>query len=504
MQKTINIILKAVLTAFLAVFATGCITDKFDTSNGLQSVMLQVNISAGEMTKAEPDAAESVINSVRIYAYRADGTQAGHFYRAEASAEPIIMDLTLPEHGIYDVDFYVFVNEASMGFMDNFAFAENMTKAQLSGARFQNVNPTYGFPMYCGQREQINVDYVSQTPNTASGHEGHFYLAQQVSFKLIRPMAKLSVYGAIVQGGASGSITIHDVEFAVNGTRSYNYLLPQDNDVLAAVPTRELGRDLITQEMTLTKTIDKNNETARNNPDNYDLISNGQYLGEVEVGDKDWSTMESDRQAVLHVQYSVGGGGELQHGYVYLPAIVRNTHYKVCILINSEGSIMINYFVAPWDDAEKTEMIFDYPTHTYLRSATNETDKPASGAEMSETQPFVGYFKMSYPDNEEWTPVLLNGVEECDMAVYKVGESEPVTVLPVRADPDNWYKIEVKPKSGSMLKAGDEVELGITYASDYLPDVYDYLMINGSQGNYYWPYDGSSEQDPDKVIITVK
>lgn len=503
MQKIINITLKAVLTAFLAVFATGCITDKFDTSNGLQSVMLQVNISAGEMTKADPTAAESAINTVRIYAYRTDGTQAGHFYSAAVSDEPIVMDLTLPEKGTHDVKFYVFVNEASMHFIDNFMFGEEMTQAQLSAARFHNVDPSYGFPMYCEQTEAINVDNVSQTANNMEGHEGHFYLVQQVNFGLIRPMAKLSVYAAIADGGASGSIAIHNVEFAVNGTRVYNYLLPQTPEVLATVPTRSLGRDLIAHDMILSTIIDKNNETARNNPDNYDFIANGQYLGEVEVGDKDWSTMESDRQAVLHVQYSVGGSGKIQHGYVFLPAIVRNTHYKVCILINSEGSIMINYFVAPWDDAGKTEMVFDYPTHTYLRCATNETEKPASRAEMSETQPFIGYFKMSYPDNEEWTPVLLNNAEECDMAVYKVGETTPVTG-PVKADSDNWYRIEIKLKSRSMLQVGDEVELGITYAPDYLQDRYDYLMINGSQGNYHWPYDGASEQDPNKVIITVK
>ena len=32
MQKTINIILKAALAVVLTVLATGCITDKFDTS----------------------------------------------------------------------------------------------------------------------------------------------------------------------------------------------------------------------------------------------------------------------------------------------------------------------------------------------------------------------------------------------------------------------------------------------------------------------------------------
>ena len=48
MQKTINIILKAALAVVLTVLATGCITDKFDTSKDLRSVMLQVKIATGE------------------------------------------------------------------------------------------------------------------------------------------------------------------------------------------------------------------------------------------------------------------------------------------------------------------------------------------------------------------------------------------------------------------------------------------------------------------------
>ena len=124
MQKTLNIILKAVLVVFTAIVAVACITEKFDTSTGLQSVMLHVNIETGEMTKADPTAEESVINSVRIYAYRTDGTQAGHFYRAAASDDPIVMDLTLPMKGVHDVEFHVFVNEESIGFMDDFTFTE--------------------------------------------------------------------------------------------------------------------------------------------------------------------------------------------------------------------------------------------------------------------------------------------------------------------------------------------------------------------------------------------
>ncbi len=503
MQKSINIILNAVLTVIAAVFATGCINEKLDTSDGLQSVMLQIDIETGEMTKADPTAAESVINSVRIYAYRTDGSQVGHFYRASASAEPIIMDLTLPETGIYDVDFYIFVNEESMGFMDDFTFAEKMSISQLSAAKFHNVTPSKGIPMYRVQKESINVDNVSDIANDAEGHEGHFYLTQKVTFKLIRPMAKVSVYAAIADGGVSGSVSVNKVEFPINGTRNYIYLLPQEDNVLSTIPLRNTAIEMASQPVTLVKTIDKTDTEAVQDPDNYNLIVADQYIAETEAGDENWRTMESDRQALLHVEYSTGTGGELLHGYVYLPKIVRNYHYKVCILINSEGNIIINYEVADWDDADLTELWFDYPTHTYVRAAANETDAPTAEAQMSQTEPFKGFFKMFYPSSEEWMPVLLNAATECDIQIFKVGDALP-TAGPVQADSENWYRIEVKPTSGSALTAGDEVELAITYSPDYSTDTYEYLLINGVQNNYHWPYNGTSVQYSDRVIITVK
>lgn len=501
MQKTINIILKAALAVVLTVLATGCITDKFDTSKDLRSVMLQVKIATGEMTKAAPTGAESAINSVRIYAYRADGLQAGHFYRPDASTDPIVMDLTLPETGTHNVKFYVIANEASMDFMDDFRFEEDMTQAQLMAAKFHNVIPSNGFPMYCEQTEDINVESVTQTPNTLENHKGHFYLTKEVTFSLVRPMAKLSVYAAIAQGGSSQPISVRGLAYQKNGTRNHNYLLPQTAATLATVPERTRGADMISQSIILTKTVEKTNETVLQTPESYDLIVKDHYIGETEVGGEDWTVKVSDRQAVLHVQYAVGEGGELKNGYVYLPAIVRNTHYKVLILINSDGQIIINYQVAEWDDADVTNLVFDYPTHTYVRVATNEEDKPATQAEMSELTPFTGYFKMSYPASDKWTPVLLSGSEECEMKIYKEGESTPAT-LPVSAS-DDWYRIEVKPKVGSALTAGDEVELAITYAPNYMDGVYDYLMINGSQSNPYWPT-APERHDPNKIIITVK
>lgn len=500
MQKTINIIVKAVMTVILTVFSTGCITEKFDTSEGLRSVMLQVNIAAGDMTKAQPTDIESAINSIRIYAYTMDGRQAGYFYRANASSEPIIMDLTLPDSGTHNVKFYVFANEASMNFMEDFVFAEGLTQAQLSLARFHNVNSTYGIPMYCESApEPINVDDVSSIANGEPGHEGHFYLNQQVTFNLIRPMAKLSVYAAIVEGGAAGSITINQIGFQVNGTRNYNYLLSQATEVLETVPTRTNGRNLISQPVDIISTIDNSDMTAVGNPANYDLIVADQYLGEVEVGDNDWITKESDRQAVLHIEYTIGTGGEIQNGYVYLPAIVRNHHYKVCIMINSEGSIIINYYVADWDDADMTELWFDYPTHSYVRIAPNDYDTPINPASMSVSQPFTGYFKLSYPAEETWTPVLLNHAKECDIKVYKVGDEVTSLSYPIEADSENWYKIIVTPSAS--LAAGSEVDFAITYSPLGSMDKYEYLMINGSQNNPYWPYAGTS--DPNKIIIKV-
>ena len=499
MQKMTNILFKAALVVFTAVFATGCISDKLDASSGLQSVMLQVNIEAEDMTKASPTDAESAINSVRIYAFRKDDNRlAGHLYRESASAAPIVMDLTLPMTGIHDVKFYVVVNEKSMVFADGFVFTESLSQSQLQAAKIHNVNPSFGFPMYCVQDESINVDNVSQRANTAAGHEGHFYLVQTVNFKLIRPVAKVSVYAAIVEGGASGSISVNKVEFPINGTRSYNYLLPQTDAVLASVPLRANGMDILSNAVVLTKTVDKTDATAVENPSNYNLVVGNQYLAETEAGDADWQTKESDRQALLHVEYSVGAGGEIQHGYVYLPKIVRNHHYKVCILINSEGNIIINYYVADWDDADMTELWFDYPSHSYLRIAPNDTDHTSDPASMSTSQPFIGYFKLSYPAEETWRPVLLTNAAECEVKVYKGAETTPMT-YPIAADSENWYKITVTPSAS--LASGTEVELAITYSPLGSMDKYEYLMINGSQSSPYWPYAGTS--DPNKVIIKV-
>ena len=52
------------------------------------------------------------------------------------------------------------------------------------------------------------------------------------------------------------------------------------------------------------------------------------------------------------------------------------------------------------------------------------------------------------------------------------------------------------------LDAGDEVRLAITYKASGFDEL-EYMLINGSYMEYYWPYDGTSQEDANYVIITM-
>jgi hypothetical protein len=253
--------------------------------------------------------------------------------------------------------------------------------------------------------------------------------------------------------------------------------------------------------MTIGTVLQKHAQHGSKNTEDYDLLVAGHYIPETEVGSDDLEVKVDDRQATVHVQYSVGEGGELRNGYIYMPEIKRGTHYNVCLLITSEGRIILSYTVTPWDKADMTEVWFDYPTHSFIEDDTDEK-KPSAPATMSQDKPFVGYFKMSYPETETWRPtVVSSNAGKVDVRVYKHGGITEV-IPPVMADSDNWYRIEITPDPD--LEAGSEVEFGITYSPDFSVDVqYEFLLINGSQNNWHWPYEGETQQDANKIIITV-
>jgi hypothetical protein len=284
---------------------------------------------------------------------------------------------------------------------------------------------------------------------------------------------------------------VHSISYLKAGCRQHIYYLPADQTKLAAVPNRAIGRDLMTDEISLTKTA----ISGSTNADDYDLLVSNQYIPETEVGGNDWEIKIDERQAAVHIQYSVGEEGILKHGYVYLPEIVRDTHYKIYFTVTSEGRIILNYQVADWVEADMTNIWLDYPTHSFLEDS-DDAARPTAPAQMSSDKPFERYFRMSYPLNEKWRPMILHDL--ADKVTVNVYNGIKEVALPVDADPDNWYRIVVTP--GETLKVGDQVNLAIIYSpTGSVTGEYEYLLINGSKNNYHWP--GST--DANKVTITV-
>lgn len=507
MHKVNDILLNITILFLSALMSVSCLLEKEGPEADIQSVMIQISISAGELTRTVPTDEEMTINTVRIYAYYGDRL-AGYLLRQETSAgDPFYMDLQLPESGIHDVRFYIIANEGQM-FYENrpVVLSENMTMDQLEAIRFSSIAGSSVLPMYCVKTESINVDAVTDVPVPESGHDGHFVLAQKVRFSLTRSVAKLSVYAAKTPGSSDPSI--RSIRLLASGTREYSYLFDQNDEKLGAIPSGVNDRIFLSSDVNVSKEVVKGSQAAQN-PDNYDYITGGHYIAETACGSDVWNVSSGDRnEAVIHVEYSVTAGGPLKNAYIYLPRIVRNTHFKVNILINAEGQIIVDYVVADWEDNVMSDIRFDYPTHSYLRhnvpvSQEDLASSPSGPAQMSETAPFVGYFQMTYPENDAWTPTLIGlNASECTLNVYDyTGQVEvPNTQWPIQAS-DEWYMVTVRPKT-EHIKPGDEVMLAISYRATGFENI-EYMMINGSESNFYWPYAGTSLQDADYVIITM-
>jgi len=497
------------LLALAVILFTGCRNETDETFVGPQNVTIELSVSAADLTRATPTDMEKAINSLRIYAFNsANNKLAGFIHRqATAPGTPFYMDLELPESGTHNVDFYLVANEAEMADENSVVqLTEKMTKAELEAIRFTGLREKVSLPLYAKKTVAINVDDVSNQANPDEGHEGHVVLAQKIQFDLERPIAKLSVYAAKTVGAVS-TPQISGVELLNAGTRQYNYLFPQTDDVLNSIPARANNRALLNTTVSVTKEVAKGSEAVEN-PANYSEVTVGNYLSEVAVGSSAWNISSGKtNEPVLHIEYALDAGAELKHAYIFLPEVQRNHHIKVCILINAEGQIIINYVVADWDDNEMPNYHFEYPTYSYLRDCIpttgSEQAKPATAAQMTETSPFKGYFQMTKPATDSWTPTLLglNG-SDCEIRVFEGDTNTEIleSAWPIAAS-DKWYRIEVHPLSGKMT-AGEEVNLAISYTATGISES-EFLLINGTDQSFYWPYTGTSLQDADYVVITM-
>lgn len=494
------------LLAGLVLFSACQRNEEDWVANGDRNITIELSVSTAEITRATPTAMEQTINSLRIYAFRNDKPIGYIFREATSAGTPFYMDLQLPESGIHDVEFYIIANEYEMADENSaLTLSQNMSKSDLEAIKFTGLVDGKALPMYAKSVRSINVANISQSGLTIEDHEGHFVLNESLAFSLYRPIAKLSLYGAKISGYNSNP-QIRKVELLPDGTRQYNYLFPQEESILNAIPSRANSRVFTSSTIAITNSVEKGSSAAAQ-PENYTKVFEDGYVSEVAVGASAWNKPSSSRNAaVIHVEYALGEGMEVLNSYIYLPALLRNHHVKVCILFNTEGQIVANYEVAEWDDSEMQSYHFDYPTHSYLMEAIPTTEdegplQPSAEATMAENRPFVGYFQMSKPANDAWTPALLglNG-SNCEIIVYDVESGDEVTTFPIQAS-ERWYRIEVWPLGGKM-DVGKEVKVAISYVASGLSES-EFLLINGSNLSYYWPYAGESIQDANYVIITM-
>lgn len=502
MQKTINILFKAAVAVVVAVMASGCIFEKMGASGNLQNVLIQINVSAEDMlTKAAPGASESAINTLHVYAFH-DNRPAGYLQRAATEAdEPFLMDLELPTGTAVPVDFYLIANGTSMMDHNNpMVLSENMTRSQLEALKFTGIAAVAVLPLYAEETKNLNTAVYQE--NMYEGHEGHLLLSDKVNFRLSRSLAKLSVYGAR-PASASSSPEILSVTMLAAGTREFSYLFPQDDEsVLNAVNSRANDRILLSEENKVSLGALTGDGSMA---EHYTAVTQiAAYLPEVPVGGTadGWAVQTSERQVTLKIRYVLKSGGKINTAFIYMPPIVRNTHYKVCILIKEEeeGRIYVTYDVADWNAHEMEDYVFTYPLHSYLLeqiSSGPDPVNPASPAEMSYDSPFEGYFQMQAPANDSWIPTAVGShASDVDVKVYEYQGGEVTSdTWPIGAS-SKWYRIEVIPHVD--FPVGQTVDLAITYQSP-LMTVSEFLLINGSTGNYYWP--GSSDEN--LVTITM-
>ena len=351
------------------VMATGCLFNEKDNSNSLQSVFIQVDVAADQITKSAPavvESAEKAINSIRIYAFY-NGQLSGHFLRETQSDDPIIMDLMLPYTGTHNVDFYVIANEKGISpAQGSPAIGENTTQEQLRKICLDALaDPQQnGLPLYCHKVVGVNVDNLS-SQNAPLGHTGHHLLAQQVEFQLERPVSKLGVYvaeseeGSAVYQTSSPKLVITGVEVA-NATVS-GYLFDANDASGSAAETFASN-----QAVSVTSVIGEQNGNAIADAGNYTQVLAPHYFFENTLGGSSWSSGYVEQQTdlaqiaqgamILKIGYSFDSGATSQYAYVKMPDVERNVFYKVMCRFSPVGGhqeVLIS--INEWN----------YITHTY-------------------------------------------------------------------------------------------------------------------------------------------
>ena len=469
-------------------------------------VQLDVHTRAVDASTGTPTAEESDLHSLRIYAFDNSGQQVGHLNLIDGldTSNPLLMDLKIKaEPTEQPLRFYAVANEGAMSTPGNEKTLDaNTSETELKNFTFTLLKtPTSdnGLPMFATDEVTINTGNTS--PQTESGHEGHYTLNEKVNFELERPVGKLGVFAAKVEGETE-TLTVTGARILKEGTRMRNYLFPQTDEVLKQIVPKEAEINLaLVTGGNVNKALSENiSDEERKNPGNYTpLLEVPFYPFETPWGSTSWDTPGDERGAVLQIDYQFGN--KTNTGLVYLPRIERNHYYAICCLMRNSGKITVEYVVADWNDGGNYELDFAYPTYFPI--------EPMEGADYS--QPTVYYnpdpdsdegtfkarFRLTAPEGQEWQPTLLNATPaDYEITVYQSGEQDMQKVEPPYVASSSDYVIKIRALKSENVDR--KVELGIGYIPRWDPGDMSLLQINWASGKTIW---GGSD-DPEKIVIS--
>lgn len=208
---------------------TGCNEEDRTPLSGERMVQVQLDVHtrAVDASTGTPTAEESDLHSLRIYAFDNSGQQVGHLNLTDGldTSNPLLMDLKIKaEPTEQSLRFYAVANEGAMSTLGNEKTLDaNTSETELKNFTFTTLKRTadFGLPMF----DVINVTIHTNdiTPQTQVGHEGHYTLNEKVNFELERPVGKLGVFAAKVEGETE-TLTVTDARILKEGTRMMNYL----------------------------------------------------------------------------------------------------------------------------------------------------------------------------------------------------------------------------------------------------------------------------------------
>lgn len=287
---------------------TGCNEEDRTPLSGERMVQVQLNVHtrAVDAFTGRPTAEESALHSLRIYAFDNSGQKVGHLNLNDGldTSNPLLMDLKIKaEPTEQSLRFYAVANERAMSTPGNEKIlGENTSENELKNFTFTLLKtPTSdnGLPMFASDEVTINTGNTS--PQTESGHEGHYTLNEKVNFVLERPVGKLGVFAAKVEGETE-TLTVTGAKILKEGTRMMNYLFSQTDEVLKQIVSKEEEIDLtLVTGGNVNKALSENiSDKERKNPGNYTpLLEVPFYPFETPWGSASWNTPGDERGAVL-------------------------------------------------------------------------------------------------------------------------------------------------------------------------------------------------------------